>query len=96
VKEPEVQARWRYKINHCLSSSRIDAQDTTSLLSGGEKIVISNMLRRMDHGAHSASSEATDTVTEQPKRSTSATPGSVSFPVSSPGENNTQRGGGDI
>jgi hypothetical protein len=39
----------------------------------GEKVVISNMLRRMDHGEHlqSSASEATDTITEEPKSSRS-------------------------
>jgi hypothetical protein len=43
----------------------------------GEKVVLSNMLRRMDHGAHSIalSSEATDTITEQPN--IGGTPASV-------------------
>jgi hypothetical protein len=44
----------------------------------GEKVVISNMLRRMDHGTHSAYSETTDATTEQPK-SSSGTPATVRF-----------------
>jgi hypothetical protein len=45
----------------------------------GEKVVISNMLRRMDHGTPSASSssDATDLLTEQPKMN--GTPASVRF-----------------